>query len=139
MTRRTVIIAACSTIVGLVIGLCAASWYWLTFNSRWMTNADFSRTQTDLIERVALLENLRAGHPQDATKLLEELVDGDLLAAASLARAGYTFSANARQAAARELQARTQAGYAPVNPSVLSALEDAFRTFAVPSAKSPRR
>ena len=68
--------------------------------------------------KVSVLERLRAGRSEDATKLLETLLDGDLIGAGALARDGHNFNANARRAVALEIQARKVSGYEPADPNV---------------------
>ena len=114
----------------LVVGGLGASWYWLDSNAQFMTSGLVLRTQADIITKVSVLEQIRAGRPEDATKLLETLLDGDLIAAGALARDGRKFNANARRAVALELRAREVSGYQPGDPSVRVAAQEAFRLLA---------
>jgi hypothetical protein len=129
-TRGVAMIAAISALVGLVVGGLGASWYWLDSNAQFMTSGLVLRTQADIITKVSVLEHIRAGRPEDATKLLETLLDGDLIAAGALARDGRKFNANARRAVALELRAREVSGYQPTDPSVRAAAQEAFRLLA---------
>ena len=54
-------------------------------------------------------------------------MEGDLIGAGALARAGYKFSANARRAAALELRERKLSGYEPADPTVRAAVQEAIR------------
>jgi|SRR6267142_2405118 len=126
-TRRIAAIAAISALVGLVVGAFAASRYWLDFNAQFMTSGLVLKTQADLVTRVFVLEHLRASRSEDATKLLEALLDGDLISAGALARDGHKFSASARRAVAVELRARQMSGYEPADPNVRAAVQEAFR------------
>ncbi len=122
----SVVIAAIAAFAGLVVGMLGASWYWLEFNARFDTYRLATRTQADIVGRVAALERLRAGRSEDATKTLETLLDGDLLEARVLARAGHKFDENARRALEIELQARKVSGYEPQDPDVRVAVREAF-------------
>jgi hypothetical protein len=126
-TRRIAAIAAISALVGLVVGAFAASRYWLDFNAQFMTSGLVMRTQADLVTRVLVLRQIRAGRSGDATKLLEVLLDGDLISAGALARDGHKFDANVRRAVALELRAREMSGYEPADPNVRAAVQEAFR------------
>jgi len=130
--RATVLIAATSGVLGVILGLAGASWYWLNFNTGFMTSGLVLRTQADLIAKESVLERLRAGRPEDATKLLETFLDGDLIGAGALARDGHKFNANARRAVALEFEARRVSGYEPSDPSVRAAVHEAF--LLVPAA-----
>ena len=126
-TRRFAMIAAISALGGLVGGAFGASWYWQNFYTQFMTSNLVLRTQADIITRVSVLEHIRAGRPENATKLLETLVDGDLIGAGALARDGHKFNANARRAVALELRARKVSGYEPTDPTVRAGVQEAFR------------
>ena len=126
-TRATFLIAIAAATLGLVLGLVGASWYWLNFNSGFMTSSLVSRTQADLVTKELVLERLRAGRAEDATKLLETFLDGDLIGAGALARDGHKFNANARRAVVRELEARRLSVYEPSDPNVRAAVQEAFR------------
>lgn len=126
-TRRAAMIAAISALAGLVVGVFAASWYWLDFNGQFMTSGLVVRTQADILTKVSVLELMRAGRPEDAIKLQEALLDGDLIGAGALVRDGYKFNANARRAVALERQARKLSGYEPTDPTVRAAVKEAFR------------
>ena len=96
-TRRVATIAVVSSLAGLVVGACGASWYWLGFNGKFMASSLVLRTQADIIAKVSVLEHMRAGRTEEAAKLQEILLDGDLVIAGALARDGNGFNANARR------------------------------------------
>ncbi|MEO7324754.1 MAG: hypothetical protein ABIW82_07995 [Dokdonella sp.] len=127
--RWTVLIA----FVSLIVGVSGASWFWLNFNAQFTNYGFVVRTEADIVTKVAVLEHIRAGQISDATKLLETLLDGDLIGARSLARDGTKFNANTRRAVALELQARAVSGYAPADENVRNAVQEAFRLLPAPS------
>jgi hypothetical protein len=128
--------AALLAIAAFAAGAGGASWFWLDFNAQiyvqFAHDNHVLRTQTDIVTKVAALEHIRAGRISDATRLLETLLDGDLMEAGALARGGVKFSANTGRAVERELQARKISGYAPADETVRSAVQEAFRV--VPAA-----
>jgi hypothetical protein len=87
-TRRVAMIAAISALAGLVVGAVSASWYWFDSNGQFMTSNLVLGTQADILAKVSVLEHMRAGRFEHATKLLETLLDGDLIGAGALARQG---------------------------------------------------
>ncbi len=121
-----VLIAAIAAFAGLVVGVLVASWYWVDFNARFDTYRLATRTQADIVARVAALERLRAGRAEDATRVLETLLDADLLEARVLAGAGNGFDEDTRRALDIELQARKASGYEPQDPNVRAAVREAF-------------
>jgi hypothetical protein len=126
-TRRIATIAVISALLGLVVGAFAAYQYLLDFNAQFMSSGLVLKTQADLVTRVSVLEHLRAGRSEDAAKLLEALLDGDLISAGALARDGHKFSANTHRAVGLELRARKISGYQPADPNVREAVQEAFR------------
>ena len=125
--RRVALIVGISALVGLVVGAAAASWFWVGFNAQFMNSGLALRTQADVIEKVIVLEHIRAHRPADASKLLETLLDGDLITAEALARDGHKFNVNFSRAVALELHARKQSGYEADDPTVRAAVREAFR------------
>ena len=129
--RRVTVITAISAVSGLLLGIFAASWYWLDFSANFTTSSLLLRTQADLITRISVLEHLRAGHAGNATRLLESLLDGDLIGAGALARDGHQFNANARLAVALELRLRRLSGYEPSDANVRAAVDEALSLLSV--------
>jgi hypothetical protein len=124
MKKHWVVLAS---VVSLAVGAGGASWFWLSFNAQFNTYALVSRTEADIVTKVAVLEHIRAGRISDATTLLETLLDGDLIGAAALARDGTRFSANTGRAVVLESKARTASGYTPADANVHIAVQEAFR------------
>lgn len=124
MKKRWVALIA---ILSLAVGVGAASWYWLNFNSQFNSYALIVRTQADIVTKVTVLEHIRAGRISDATRLLETLLDGDLIGADALARDGTKFNANTRHAVMLESEARAASGYRPTDENVHNAVQEAFR------------
>jgi hypothetical protein len=128
MNKRVVIVTATiGVVVGLTIGVIGASWFWTKFNAEFTNSGFILRTQSDIVTKVAVLSALRAGHNEDGIKLLETLLDGDLIGAGALARDGAKFSSNARRAVEVEYRAREASGYEPTDPTVRTAVQEAFR------------
>lgn len=141
MKKRWVVLIA---LASLSIGVAAASWFWIHFNAQFMSHGTRLKIEADLVTRVAVLEHLRSGRVAEATRLLEILLDGDLIAAMAFARDGATFSPNAGRAVALEAKARAESSYAPADENVRAAVQDALRLIpastkasAVPSTVSP--
>lgn len=124
MKKRWVALIA---IISLAVGGAGASWFWLHFNAQFLNHSYLMRTEADIVTKVAVLERIRAGRVADATNLLETLLDGDLIGAAALARAGSKFTPNTGRAVAMEMKARAISGYAPTEENVRGAVQDAFR------------
>lgn len=127
-TRWVILIAFLS----LAIGAGSASWYWTNFWSGFVRAGLVSRTEADLVTKIAVLERLRAGKVEEAMRIQEILLDGDLIGAGALAQEGVKFSANSRHAVELEAKARASGGYRP-DPRVRDAVQEAFRL--VPVAK----
>jgi len=113
-------------LLSLSIGAGGASWYWLTFNARLNTAELIAHTQANITTRIALLEHIQSGRIPEATKLLETLLDGDLINAGALAHSGIRFNSNTDRAVALEFQARTASGYRPEDDRVNDAVREAF-------------
>jgi len=88
------------------------------------------QTQTDIVTKVAVLEHLRSGQIEIGTKLLESLLDGDLLAAGALARSGRKFNKNMLVAVEKERLAREMSGYESPDATVASGAKDVLRTIS---------
>ena len=129
MKKRWVALIAFAS---LTLGGAGASWFWLNFNAQFMKAGLVTRTEADIVTKVAVLEHLRAGRITNATNLLETLLDSDLIGAGALVRDGTKFNANTRRAAGREFQARAVSGYIPADENVRRAVQEAFRI--VPAA-----
>lgn len=96
----------------------------LSFDAQFMSAGLLARHEADIVTGVAVLEHLRAGQAEDATQLLETLLDGDLIGAAALVREGNKINLNARRAVEKGRLARTVAGYEPTDESVRAAAQD---------------
>lgn len=114
----------------LMIGLGGASWFWLYFYGQFMNHSYLTKTEADIVTRVAALEHMRSGRTIEAVSLMETLLDGDLISAAALAREGSKFSPNTSRAVTLEMKARAISGYAPTDENVRSAVQDAFQLIA---------
>ena len=129
-TRRTILISILTGLFGLVIGVAGASQYWIDFYSRFNIANMMLQTQTDIVTKVAVLEHLRSGQIEIGTKLLESLLDGDLLAAGALARSGRKFNKNMLVAVEKERLAREMSGYESPDATVASSAKDVLRTIS---------
>ncbi len=135
MKKHWVILLA---LISFAVGVGGASWGWMHFYSQTLLGALVANTEADLISKVGVLERLRAGKPDEALRLEEELLDGDLLTAAALAKQGAQFNANARRAVQTEAKARAASGYAP-DPRLRAAVQEAFVLVpAATGAAAPR-
>ncbi len=134
MKIRWVILIA---VLSLVVGAGGASWYWTNFWSGFVRTGLVSRVEADLATKVAVLERLRAGKIEEAIRIQEILLDGDLIGAGALARDGTKFNANSRHAVELEAKARTASGYQP-NPSTRDAVQEALRLVPMAADDSPR-
>jgi hypothetical protein len=125
-TGRIIVVAITSVIAGLSIGVSGASWYWLNFNGQLTTSSFATRTQANIITKVAVLEQLRAGQPKDAERNLQQLLDGDLIAVAALGRDGHVFGPSLYNALALEQAARHVGAYAPTDADIEASVAEAF-------------
>ncbi|GAA6143195.1 hypothetical protein NBRC116584_30130 [Hydrogenophaga sp. 5NK40-0174] len=116
----------------LALGVGGATWFWNHFYSQFIHFSFVTRTEADIITRVAVLEHIRAGQIADATALLESQLDGDLIGAGALARDGTKFKAKTGRAVALEARARAESGYRPIGSDVNNAVQEALRL--VPAA-----
>ena len=107
-----------------------ASWYWLGFNARFNNYALFVRTQANLVTLEAVLARMRAGKSEEATRMMETLLDGDLITAGVLLRDGYKFNDNARRAAETERRERKASGYEPADTAVSETVNETLRLLA---------
>lgn len=130
MKKRWIAVVAFAS---LVVGLAGASLFWLNFNAEFTNHGFVVRTQADIITKVAVLEHIRAGRIAEATKLLETLLDGDLISAGALARDGTKLSENTRQAVDLEIKARAISGYAPNDERVRNSVQEALRLLSASS------
>ena len=115
MKKRWVILCC---LVSLIAGAGAASWYLLWFNGEFLKFGFASRTNAEIVTKVAVLELLRAGRNADATNLLEVLLDGDLIGASVVVRDGGKLTDNALRALVKERQGRAVTGYEPSDQNV---------------------
>ena len=116
------------TAIALVsIGAAGSSWFWLHFYGAFMASSYLTRTEADIVSKVAVLEHIRSGQITEATQLLETLLDGDLISAASLSRDGAKFTEKTSQALALAMKARQTSGYVAADEEVRSAVDEAFR------------
>ena len=141
INRRIVLLTAVAGAIGIVVGAAVGSWFWLSFNAAFMSAGLLTRYEADIVTKVAVLENLRAGRPEDATRLLETLLDADLMGAATFVQEGKKISANTRHAAELERRARVTSGYQPIDASVRTRVDEAFRLLpnaAVQGGAQPR-
>jgi len=141
MTRRKrVFIAIAYIATSFTVGAVLASWYWLDFAGRFVSAAEFTKTQANLVTLEAVLSHTRAGRSEEATKMLELLFDAELVSAAALHRDGYDLSSNAINAIKAEHTARKVSGYSPANPSVREAIQESFRLLAeTPEARNAQQ
>ncbi len=134
MKKRWIALIA---LVSLGAGAGAASWFWTEFYAQFMNQALVTRTEAGIVSKEAVLLRLRAGKAEEALRLQETLLDGDLITAGVLARDGASFSANTRRAVQREAAARAASGHAPAKGDVGDAVAEAFRL--VPAAAQAAR
>ncbi|QNM95437.1 hypothetical protein [Chitinimonas koreensis] len=130
MKRRWV---ALSVLASLVLGAASASWFWLDFGTQFREPGVRLRAEADIVMKIAVLHQLRAGRAGDATYLLEKQLDGDLLYAATLARDGQPFGTSTGRAVARDMTARASAGRAPAE-DVRDAVQQTFHLTLPPAA-----
>ena len=71
------------------------------------------RTSASTVNRVAVLERLRAGKISDAVSLEESLLEGDIMSASAYGKDGHSLTKNAVKALALERQAMGGSGYEP--------------------------
>ncbi|MCK9192768.1 MAG: hypothetical protein M0P19_02720 [Nevskia sp.] len=122
----------------LLIGGGAASWFWLAFDKQFTNHSLVVRTEADIVTKVAVLGHLRAGRVEEATALLETLLDGDLISVGALSGQEAVFGTSTVQAIGIEKQARKLSGYAPKDQAVNSAVQEALGlATAVKSASRP--
>lgn len=119
--------SALIALVSLVVGVVGASRYWLNFNAQFTNHGLVVKTEADIVTKVSVLEHIRAGRIKDATKLLETLLDADLITAGALAQNGTKFNANTRRAVGLEYHARVASGYEPGDQNVRNTVQEAFR------------
>jgi|GEM_PF-3716640 len=91
--------------------------------------------QTDIVTKAAVLNHLRAGQTDSAAKLLEGLLDGDILAAGYLVRDGHTLNKNTIIAVEKERLAREVSGYESPNAAVAAEMKDAFQKISPTAEK----
>lgn len=135
MKRRWVALIA---LASLILGAASASWFWLDFGMQFREHGVRLRVESDIVMKIAVLHQLRAGRAGDATYLLEKQLDGDLLYAAVLAREGQPFGASTGRAVAKDMAARVAAGRAPAE-NVRDAVRQAFRLTLPSVAADPAR
>ncbi len=125
--RTSIVVAAIAAFAGLVVGALGASWFWVDFNARFNSYYLVKATEAAIVVKVGVLEQFRAGRPEDAIKALEIWLDGDLAGVPALARVGgTTLGENARRAVEIEMRARRVSGYEPQHPIVHAAVQKAF-------------
>jgi hypothetical protein len=122
--RRAYLLYSISVMAGLVLGVIGASLFWLSFNAQFMTANLVHSTESQIITKEAVLEQLRAGRPEKAMSVLQSLLDGDFISAAALARDGHELSAPTLRAVAKEMEARRLSGYAPPDAKVAAFIEE---------------
>ena len=135
--KRTIVVASISACAGLVIGAAAASWFWTDFLGHFAESNMIQRTQSDIVTKVAVLEHLRKGRPDQATALLEGSLDGDLITIGAMVHDGQSLSEYSRRALELEQRARNASGYASPETIVQKSVQDAFRLTSSPSGKTP--
>ena len=125
---------ALAAIALVCVGVAVSSWFWAHFYGELMAISYRTRTEADLVSKVAVLEHLRSGRITEATQLLETLLDSDLVSAAALARDGAKFTQKANQALVLAMKARQTSGYVAANEEVRRAVDDAFRLVTAAAA-----
>ncbi len=110
-----------------MMGMLGTSWIWLQSNAGFARLGAVAKTETGIETKVALLEQLRSGRYNDATRQLEVLLDADLVGAASFARDGVELSWTTLKALQTEVKARRVSGYEPTNSTVSADVQEAFR------------
>jgi hypothetical protein len=130
---RFALFVAVSIVTGFVVGVIGASLFWLNFNGRFNMSNLSSRTQADIVTKVAVLERLRGDKYHEGVKMIETLLDGDLVTAGALVRNGYKLNSNAQRAIELECKARVVSGYEPADKTIRSSVQEAFRLFSADS------
>jgi hypothetical protein len=90
-------------------------------------------TEANISTRVEILRHIRAAEIKEATTNLENLLDGDLITVAALARNGAKFNDKTRSALEIEHTARMNSGYEPESPEIRNEVQEAFRVLAAGS------
>lgn len=119
--------AGFSAIFGIMMGVLGTAMVWMQTTSNFSRIGTSARTEADIVTKVELLEHLRSGRYDDATRQLEALLDKDLTGAAESARIGNVLSSDTLKALETERRARGVSGYKPVSADVSAAVQEAFR------------
>jgi hypothetical protein len=135
--NRILLTASVSVIFGIMIGVLGTAWVWMQTTTEFAKVGALAKTEADIITKVDLLEHLRSGQYNDATKQLEALLDMDLIGAAEFAREGIEFGSDTLKALETERTARKISGYEPVSSTVGVGVHDVFSL--VPQSKIAMR
>lgn len=125
--REVLTVASISGILGIMMGMLGTSWIWLQSNAGFARLGAVAKTETGIETKVALLEQIRSGRYNDATRQLEVLLDADLVGAAEFARDGVALSLTTLKALQTELKARRMSGYEPTSTTVSEEVHEAFQ------------
>ena len=119
--------ASISVIFGIMMGVLGTAMVWMQTTSDFTRTGAAAKAEANIVTKVELLEHLRSGRYQDATKQLEAMLDKDLTRAAESARDGIELSSDTLRALETERKARGISGYEPVSASDGAAVQEAFR------------
>lgn len=124
---HAILIATISGIFGLIMGIFVTALVSVQSNIMFTKLGPVAKTEAAIETKVELLEHLRSGRYNNATRQVEEWLDNDLIGAGTFARDGIEFSASTLKAVEKERKARGISGYEPANASVSAAVQEAFR------------
>lgn len=119
---------ALTALVFFTFGAASASWFWLDLNAKVMNGASLIKIESDISAKAAILERIRAGRIDEATNLVEIMLDGDFISAAALAQEGKRLSASTDLAILKEMKARANAGDVSADEDSCAAVQEAIRT-----------
>ncbi|HEY5994844.1 MAG TPA: hypothetical protein VIU46_09645 [Gallionellaceae bacterium] len=137
--RQVILIISFSGIFGIILGVLGVSLVWLQTNATFPKADSVARTEASIVKNIALLEHLRSGRYQDATRQVEAWLDNDLVGAGEYVRAGGEFSVSTVRAIESERKARQASGYEPENERINAAVQATFRQVAGPETETHAR
>ncbi len=130
ITLRTITIVAASCVIGIVAGAAITYGFLIDLYASMTAEGWSLATQDEIVLRVALLEEIRAGRNVQATDTLENLLDGDLISVVQHARNGGKIKTKVFRAIEREREARALSGYKSANADIGTMVNRAFDELA---------
>jgi len=131
--------ASVSVIFGIMMGVIGTAMVMMQTTFDFNKAGAAARTENNIVTKVELLEQLRSGRYNQATKQLEALLDKDLTGAVESARGGIELTSDTLRALEKERKARQISGYEPPDSTDGAAAQEAFRLVPRPELTAMER